>query len=160
MRLLGLLVLVLVLAACTPLQTEAPPTAAPTTPPSAGDGLAGSRWTLVSFGAPGAQTPVIEGTKVTLEFRAGGAVAGSGGCNSYGGQYVTEDGAISFREIVHTEMACLAEGVMEQEQRFFEALSSASGFERSGDRLAISYDNGNGVLNLLGAATTSPTPDV
>ncbi|MGH2523598.1 MAG: META domain-containing protein [Anaerolineales bacterium] len=139
-------VVTLMLAACAPAAT--PPAASSTDlPPVPANALAGTAWNLVSFGAPGAETPVVEGSTVTLEFQADGQATGSGGCNSYGGAYQAQDGALSFSAIASTKMACADEGMMQQEQRYFEALQSASGYELTGDQLAITY--ADGVLNFV-----------
>jgi heat shock protein HslJ len=75
-----------------------------TSPPSDCENLAGTRWTLVSMSKPEEETPVIKGSSVTLEFQEGGPVGGSGGCNSFGGQYQIEGNSISFQEIFSTLM--------------------------------------------------------
>ena len=119
--------------------------------------LAGTRWQLVSFGAPGDETPVIEGSAITLEFGLDGQSTGSGSCNSYGGEYHAQDSTLSFNQIIQTEMACVDTGLMDQEQHYFQALQTAGRFELTQDQLMIWYDDGQGVLNLIQAS--SPTPD-
>ena len=149
--------LTLILAACAP-SGEPPgtgngptPAVTPTGSPGAGNSLANTAWVLVSYGAPGAETPVVAGSTVTLEFDAGDQAGGSAGCNSYGGHYQVDGDAISFSEIVQTLMACEDEQVMEQEAQHLAALETASQFELSGDSLAITYDGGQGVLNFVRA---------
>lgn len=148
-------------AAVTPAAAQA------TVTPDNQAGLVNSQWRLVSFGAPGAETPVIEGSTVTLSFGAGNQVGGSGGCNSYGGQYQVQDGTLSFSQIVSTLMACADEGVTRQEQQYFQALEAAGRFELTGDQLMIWYDAGQGVLNFVAASAIAddesagdqPTPE-
>ena len=158
-------ILALILAACAP--TAAPPDtgngptptgpvattgpAATPTGPGAGNVLANTAWVLVSYGAPGAETPVVPGSTVTLEFEAGDQAGGTAGCNSYGGRYQIDGDTISFSEIVQTLMACADEQVMEQEAQYLAALETASQFELSGDSLVITYDGGQGVLNFVRA---------
>jgi heat shock protein HslJ len=160
---LGLGILILAVAACTAAtetipDTGAGPTPAPQTPlvspqpPGAGDVLANTRWRLVSFGEPGAETPVVAGSTVTLEFGADGQVGGSAGCNSYGGKYQVHDGTVSFGELVSTLMACVDERVMQQEQQYLAALQSTGRFELAGRRLTIRYAGGQDVLNFELAA--------
>ena len=96
----------------------------PASPPG-DDNLANTEWTLESFGSMGAETPVLEGTTVTLIFESGGQAGGSGGCNSYGTDYQVQDNTLIFGEIVSTLMACTEEGITEQEQRYLTALRSA-----------------------------------
>lgn len=148
-------------AAITPAAAQA------TVTPDSEAGLANSQWRLVSFGAPGAETPVIEGSTVTLEFGAGSQAGGSGGCNSYGGEYQVQGGALSVSQIVSTLMACVDERVTQQEQQYFQALEAAGRFELAADQLTIWYDDGQGVLNFVRASATAddgsagvqPTPE-
>jgi heat shock protein HslJ len=129
----------------------------PASPPG-DDNLANTEWTLESFGPMGAETPVLEGTTVTLIFESGGQAGGSGGCNSYGTDYQVQDNTLIFGEIVSTLMACTEEGVTEQEQRYLTALRSAGEFEQTADQLIIHYDNGQGVLNFNATSSVVETP--
>jgi heat shock protein HslJ len=125
-----LLILVFLLAACTPSDTS---------------GFENTHWSLVSFGPAGAEKPVVEGSGITL-LANNGKVGGFGGCNSYGGAYEINRDQLSFHNINSTLMACVDEQVMQQEQRYFEALQSAGTFEVKDNRLTITYDNGKGML--------------
>jgi heat shock protein HslJ len=154
-------ILTLILAACAPSgappgagngPTPTGPAATPTGRAGVENSLANTAWVLVSYGAPGAETPVVAGSTVTLEFDAGDQAGGSAGCNSYGGHYQVDGDAISFSEMVQTLMACEDEQVMEQEAQYLAALETASQFELSGDSLAITYDGGQGVLNFVRAS--------
>ena len=131
---------ILILAACA-----AQPGGNQTTPEA--ERLANTNWSLVSYGPPESPIEVLPGTSVTLEFDAEGRAGGSGGCNSYGGDYEVENGSISFGEIVSTLMACTDPGVGEQESQFLGALQTASTYEVSGDQLTITYVDGQ-VLNF------------
>ncbi|NLX09535.1 MAG: META domain-containing protein [Chloroflexi bacterium] len=106
------------------------------------DALAGTQWQLVSYGAPGAETPALPGSSVTLAFESGGEVTGHGGCNGYSGGYAVEDVTLTFSQVVSTLMACADAEVNRQEQVYFEALQSAQRFELVGDQLTIWYDDG------------------
>lgn len=119
--------------------------------PTADNPLANTQWQLESFGPVGAETPVVEGSTVTLEFDATGQAGGSGGCNSYGTEYQVQNGTLVFGEIVSTLMACADENIGEQEQQYYQALETAGEFEVSGDRLTIYYNDGQGVLNFVSA---------
>jgi heat shock protein HslJ len=138
--------LFLMLAACTPQSNSLPDTGDGQTP-VAEVNLADTKWMLVSFGEPGAETTVIEGSTITLAFDAEGQAGGSGGCNSYGAQYEVQGDKLSFGVITRTLMACDADGIGEQEQRYFQALETTSRFELTGDHLTIWYEDGQGVLN-------------
>ena len=158
--------LIAAVPACAAPGAEETATAEPTTPapaptqetpvsPSGDDNLANTEWTLESFGPMGAETPVLEGTTVTLIFESGGQAGGSDGCNSYGTDYQVQDNSLIFGEIVSTLMACTEEGVTEQEQRYLTALRAAGEFEQTADQLTISYNNGQSVLNFVPATPSS-----
>ncbi len=114
--------------------------------------LDGTSWTLESFGTAdaGAEgTPVLPGTTVSLVFQGAGIVGGSGGCNTFGGTYSLAGSEIAFQDIFTTEMACLDEGVMDQESKFYAALGSAERFELTDGALKIWYDGGSATLNFV-----------
>ncbi|HLF26931.1 MAG TPA: META domain-containing protein [Anaerolineae bacterium] len=149
-----LVAIVLTISACGPTGAATTPTLMPTQPPSnpqpPGDtnSLANTHWMLESFGALGAETPVVEGSSVTLEFGADGQAGGSGGCNSYGGPYQVQGDTLTFGEITSTLRACEDESIMQQEAEYFEALRSASTFELTGGNLTIFYGDGQ-ALNCI-----------
>lgn len=130
--------------------------ASPEGSPGAETGLENTNWTLVSFGSPGAEQPLVEGSAITLML-AGGQAGGSGGCNSYGGTYQVNGNNISFGQITSTLMACQDERITEQEQLYFAALESASQYQIEGDQLQIAYDNGNGLMIFERALSAGPT---
>lgn len=108
------LLTILLLAACAPV--------------TSGD-LVGTQWELVSLDGNDQVGQKMAGHVITIQFE-GTEVGGSSGCNSYGGTYTaTAGGSISFSALVSTLMACEAEGVMEVEQSFFEALNAADRYE-------------------------------
>jgi heat shock protein HslJ len=150
-----LLIIVLLISTCGPLagQTQAPPR---TERPSAGSRLANTHWRLASFGAPGGQSAVLEGTTITLKFGADGRAGGSGGCNSYGGEYREQGGSLSFSRIVSTKRACLDESANRQEQRYFAALESASRFSLADTRLTIFHGGGRSRLNFVNGSPPEP----
>ena len=153
MYILMLIAVALVLAACGAAASPVPPT--PTSPevlPPASGSLTGSAWQLVSMGAPGAETPAVEGSKVTLEFRSDAELGGTGGCNGYGADYKAEGNTLAVGSVVSTMMACADERVMQQEQAYYEAIQQAGSFELSGDRLIIHYNNDQGVLTFARSA--------
>lgn len=70
---------------------------------------------------------VIDNAQTTLEIAADGRAFGRGGCNSYGGTATIDGDKLSFSPIVATQMAC-AEALMNQEQKFFDALGRVAAF--------------------------------
>jgi heat shock protein HslJ len=150
----------LVLAACSPAPPQ--PTIGASQTPVVNRSLANTEWRLESFGSTGAVESVLPGSTITLRFDENGLVSGSGGCNTYSAGYQVQDGRLSFSEVTRTEMACAEEGLTRQEQRYFQALQTASSFELSGERLVISYANGQGMLNFIKpdtVATEKPTSE-
>ncbi len=142
---LGLGILILALSACAALEDMVPDVGPTPEPESA---LVTTSWSLVSYGDPGSETPVIEGTEVTLEFQDESQAVGLGGCNSFGTQYEVVNDQLTFVELISTQIACAEEGVMEQEQAYYDALRSATEFERTDSELQIWYDDGQSVLNF------------
>lgn len=111
--------------------------------------LVNTEWLLKSYGGSGDETAVLDETEVTLRFEEAGRAGGSGGCNTFGAQYVISNGSISFTEVEATAIACPGEGVMEQEQAYFQALRTAGEFELAEDALRIWYADGAGALNFV-----------
>jgi heat shock protein HslJ len=118
--------------------------------------LANTRWKLISYGQPGSETPVIEGTGVTLQFEGDSQAGGSGGCNTFGAQYEVSDGnQLSIVDIISTLMACSDEGLMDQETEFFDALRTAESFEFAGEGLTIRYEGG--LLKFSRVTSSAPS---
>lgn len=153
----AILVALLALSGCT---ITLPPTGTPVaTPSSASDPLANTSWQLTTFGATGAETPVVADSTVTLAFGADGQAGGNAGCNSYGGSYQVQDDSLSFGELTSTLVACADEAIMQQEQQYLQALQSANRFAVTADQLTIWYDEGGSQLNFAPlSADTAETP--
>jgi heat shock protein HslJ len=108
--------------------------------PNPGDNeLAGTNWVLVSLDGDEQVGEAIGGQAVTLQFMSETEVGGSGGCNSFGGDYQSDvrSGTVSFSNIVSTLMACVDEGIGEVETQYFEALNAASHYELANGQLSI-----------------------
>lgn len=66
--------------------------------------------------------PVIPGTSITAKFE-GDTISGSAGCNDYSGAFTRDGNQMTFGPLAVTAMECPEpEGIMEQEQRYLEAL--------------------------------------
>jgi putative lipoprotein len=70
---------------------------------------------------------VIDNAQTTLEIAEDGRVSGRGGCNGYGGTATIDGDKLSFSPLAATQMAC-AEALMNQEQKFFDALGRVATF--------------------------------
>ena len=111
--------------------------------------LTKTRWLLVSFGQPGSEIPVKDGSTISLSFYAPGQAGGFGGCNQYSAPITLQGNNLSFGKTVHSSRSCQPDGIDLQEQKYFQALLSAESFEVAGDWLTIRYDHGSGLLNLV-----------
>jgi heat shock protein HslJ len=92
------------------------------------DLLTGGEWRVTGIGG----RSVAGESPPTLEFTAGGGLSGSGSCNRYAGSYALSGEGLSISGVAATRMAC-AEPTMNQEQRFFAALSAVYRFEIAAD---------------------------
>jgi heat shock protein HslJ len=88
-------------------------------------------------------------TMATLEFDDSGKLNGSGGCNEFSAKYEIQGSNLVITDIVSTLVAsCMDDRVASQEMQFYNALAGTSGYEISGDKLTIFYDNGQNQLNF------------
>jgi heat shock protein HslJ len=126
---------------CTPLATYSQTS-------FSNDQLPGTEWKLVSFGPLGRETPIVDGTDVTLNFGSDSSASGSAGCNSYRGTYRVQGNSITFSRLVSTRRACLDERANQQEQRYLAALESATRFRLDANRLTVYPNRGRDVLNF------------
>ena len=106
------------------------------------DILEGSSWEFETYGPPNAQTGVIVGSNITINFLTNNQVEGHGGCNGYSGAYQTAGTGITFSDIIHTELACADPDMTTQEQDFFAALESATRYQGFFNSLVITYPGG------------------
>lgn len=121
-------------------------------PPPSPEPLVGTAWTLTTIGGEGdTVSSTVAGTEVTLTLGDDGTYGGSGGCNTYGGDYGVEGDELRLGPARATKMACPGEGVMEQEQRFLAALARVATFSVEGGSLTLS--DADGAL-LLGFAAS------
>jgi heat shock protein HslJ len=81
-------------------------------------------WQVEDIGGMG----VIDNSNVTLDFSEPGRIAGSAGCNNYTATLEAGDG-LSIGPAAATRKMC-PEALMNQEQRFFQALASVTRYER------------------------------
>jgi heat shock protein HslJ len=112
--------------------------------------LSGTSWrvTMLNNGRA-AVVGVLDGTTVTLEFRADGKAGGSAGCNRWNAGFTAEGRTLSFTRPMATRMACPEPpGAMEQERNFLQALETVATVRREGDRLELRRADGARALTL------------
>ena len=114
---------------------------------SNGDGSLVGAWGLDSFGDPAYPDSPLPGAEITASFSADGSVSGNAGCNGFQGSYQSGDGSLSFGLMAITQMACPGpDGVLEQENRFFDMLNQADKYRMSGDSLILTTPSGEQLL--------------
>jgi heat shock protein HslJ len=119
--------------------------------------LEGTSWVLTAIN----ESSPIESAQPTLEFK-GGQATGNASCNTFGGSYQVEGGAIAFGDLHSTEMFCMdPEGAMEQEQMYLDLLRRAQNFELVNGRLRIFTDSEETLTFQEEGSIIkpSPTPD-
>lgn len=103
--------------------------------------LSGTSWIVTSYNnGREAVVTVLNGTEITASFAEDGQVGGSAGCNNYFASYEAEAdaGTITIGQAGSTMMACAEpEGIMEQEQEFLVALTTAATYRVQGNTLEM-----------------------
>jgi putative lipoprotein len=98
--------------------------------------LAGE-WLVEDIGGRG----VIDNLQSTLHFDANGLVSGMGGCNSFRGSYSSSGNRLRFGPLAATRKACMS-AIMDQEAKFFAALSRVRSARIEGPFLILESANG------------------
>ena len=118
--------------------------------------LIGKKWILWSLVSGGQKVLLSDDTRITVQFEDDGEVSGSGGCNTFFGEYQASGeyqifgksvegsefqmgvgGSIYFGPIAQTEMACPDTGRMDREKQFFAALQQVTQFEVTSESLKL-----------------------
>lgn len=121
--------------------------AAPSSPSVGGDRvalLAGPDWRVEDIMGGG----IIDRSHLTLQFGPDGRVAGTAGCNRYTASYTLTGDRLRIGSAAATMMACVSPALMEQERRFFDALSKVAAFDIDGTG-ALRLKAGDGATLLL-----------
>ncbi len=105
--------------------------------------LAGTSWLAEDIDGRG----VVDRLQSTLRFENSERVSGMAGCNRFFGSVTIDGGAISFGALGATRMACPA-AIMDQENRFLQALANARGFETKEGLLFIFGDKSAPLLRF------------
>jgi len=91
-------------------------------------------WVLTAYGDPQAPQEALSTTMVTAQFDgSSGTVNGTGGCNSYGGDYAVSNGTMTISNLLHTEIYC----DNPQEDVFFSLLAGAQSYQVDNEALRI-----------------------
>ena len=85
---------------------------------------------------------LVADTTVTAVFTEDGKLNGSAGCNNYMTSYTVDGQSITIQPAASTRKMCTAEGVMEQEAQFLNALTTAATWRIDGDRLELRTADG------------------
>jgi len=107
-------------------------------------------WLLEDLGGRG----VMDMVQTTIEFDAEGGVFGGGGCNRFTGSYTFENELLEFSPLAGTKMM-YPEAVMDQEDRFHQALGAVERVAMDGPFLLIFYTDAEQPLRF-----TRMEPDV
>lgn len=114
--------------------------------------LAGRVFLSVGVTDGGVARPLVPGTRIRLDFRAGDLGA-SAGCNSMGGTYRIEDGRLVFEGGSMTEMGCDPDRDA-QDQWLITLLASRPAARLTGDELIL--ESGSVVVRLLDRKVVEP----
>lgn len=109
------------------------------------DPLAGTSWRLINeVPAPVEVTPEVDEAEapITLTFESEGHAAGHSGCNSFSATYTLDGTSIAFSDAISTMMACLESDIMEREREFLTALTDATQYGLTDERLYIRHGDG------------------
>lgn len=85
------------------------------------------------------QGGIIDYSMITLHIEENGRVSGSTGCNRYSANTIIENGFINISQAISTRKAC-PPALMNQEQRFLSALSSAVAYDLLENDIVIIVD--------------------
>jgi heat shock protein HslJ len=99
--------------------------------------LESSSWQLIRYqNAQGVPTLPYSQHEPTLQLQEG-RISGTTGCNRYLGSYQLKQGEISLEASATTLMACVFEGLSQQEQAYIKALTEVSRYELKDDQLLL-----------------------
>ncbi len=126
--------------------------------------LAMSHWQVTKMGS----VAVVSGKEPEIRFTKDGKIEGTTGCNRFFGSYVQDGAKVTFSGTGATKMACMEDGVMQQEAAFLAILQgeATATFERpfpkAPNHLTLTGANGisfTGIPILPMAGKVGPKPD-
>jgi heat shock protein HslJ len=117
--------------------------------------LAGTNWNVQAYNdGYGNKSSVVPGSQLTLNFGTDGTVSGDTGCNTFSGSYTVSGPAITFGAMATTLRACTDPSLSAQEQAYLAALAKTTGYQISGDQLALNDANGYRQVALLATSSS------
>lgn len=112
----------------------------------AADGLTGPAWLVESVKGAG----TIDTAQTSFTMQAGGNVVTTLGCNQFSGKATVYGTKLTFGALASTRKAC-AEALMDQEQKYAEALAAVRSYRLEGQFLKL-RDNADVDLITLARA--------
>jgi heat shock protein HslJ len=104
--------------------------------------LASTSWIVTGYNnGKQAVVSVQAGAELTANFGTDGRLSGSSGCNTYNASYTTDGNKITIGPAATTMMAC-EQAVMDQEQQYLAALSTAATYRIDGSKLELRTADG------------------
>lgn len=106
--------------------------------------LKGGTWRATVYNnGRAAAVSLIDGSEITATFGTDGVLSGSSGCNRYRAAYVVKDSSMTIQTPSSTRKACTQpDGVMQQEQEYLKALTTAATYTLQGNQLELRTDQG------------------
>ena len=106
--------------------------------------LMGTTWNLITYG-PELNAPLF-GVIPTIIFSSDGTLSGTSGCNSFFGQYQSDEQTVSIGQIGSTLMACLDEEVGAVESAYLLLLQDVVSYNIDGNMLTLYNENAESIL--------------
>jgi heat shock protein HslJ len=142
----------LVCAACSSSSKSSKANTPTTSPSTPARGLVGTTWTLTTYRANGVMTPASTAAVAPLSFAAAGRLAGSTGCNSFGGTYTATASALTISLANQTLIACPAV-LAPQEEAILKQLPSVANYTTTANALTLTDKNKTELFSYAAAST-------
>jgi heat shock protein HslJ len=121
--------------------------------PTGAGQLLNTSWELASYTAGQTTVPALAGSPATLAFGAGDRLAGSTGCNSFGGSYEDNGTDLTITLGAMTQKSC-GPAATAQEGALIQLFPLVASYTKSGDTLTFKNDQG-AVLATYNATTNT-----
>jgi heat shock protein HslJ/uncharacterized lipoprotein YbaY len=116
--------------------------------------LEGTSWDVIAYNnGKGGVVSVTIGTEITVDFGEDGRLTGNSGCNNYVTEYTTEGDSITISSSVATTRMACPEAVMEQENAYLAALTTADTYQIEGGNMEMRTADGAKVAGFQRAHT-------